>query len=379
MRIPTSAPRRTLFPAAFLACLLAGCAAAPTRPATAATDAAPDLGGVRVAEAYVSAPQPGEELDSMTTWRAPDGAQWLIATAKSMHRLVVFDADTGARLRDFGGKGTEDGRFKRPNGIAVDGDRVFVVERDNHRVQVLSLPDFRPLGTFGQGELRSPYGLWLMPAADGSIDLFVTDNYMLGEHFDVVPSLATLDHRVQRYRVRFDGDGRPEATAVAHFGAIDEAEALKIVESIAGDPAQSRLMIADESLPHSTLREYTFTGRPTGRRIPGEPFAYEAEGVALWACRSDAAKDGPVARGYWVAVDQSSDRTVFHLFDRRTLKRVGSLHGDTVAATDGIALRTTPSPRFPHGALFAMHDDLSVAAFDLHDIATALKLDPRCF
>jgi 3-phytase len=375
MRIPTSAPRRLLLPTALLAALLAGCATAPAAPATTEADAT----AVRVAEAYVSAPQPGEELDSMVTWHAPDGAQWLIATAKSMHRLVVFDADTGARLRDVGGKGTEDGRFKRPNGIAVAGDRVFVVERDNHRVQVLSLPDFRPLGTFGQGELRSPYGLWLTPAADGSVDLFVTDNYMLGEHFDVVPALETLDHRVQRYRVRFDADGHPAAEAVAHFGATTEAEALKVVESIAGDPAQDRLMIADESMPHSTLREYTFAGRPTGRRIPGEPFAYEAEGVALWACRSDAGQDGPVARGYWVAVDQSSERTVFHLFDRRTLKRVGSLHGDTVAATDGIALRTEASPRFPHGALFAMHDDLSVAAFDLRDIATALKLDPRCF
>lgn len=376
MRLQTFAPPRALLPAVLSACLLAGCTTAPARPD--ATAAGPDLGGVRVAEAYVSAPQPGEELDSMTIWRAPDGAQWLIASAKSMHRLVIFDADTGARLRDFGGKGTEDGRFKRPNGVAVVGDRLFVVERDNHRVQVLSLPDFRPLGTFGQGELRSPYGLWLTPAADGSIDLFVTDNYMLGEHFDVVPALETLDHRVQHYRVRFGADGRPEATAVAHFGATDEAEALKIVESIAGDPAQSRLMIADESLPHSTLREYTFTGHPTGRRIPGEPFAYEAEGVALWACRGGG-KDGPAAHGYWVAVDQSTDRTVFHLFDRHTLKRVGSLHGDTVAATDGIALRTTPSPRFPHGALFAMHDDVSVAAFDLRDIAVALKLDPRCF
>ena len=371
MRIPTSAPRRALLPTAFLACLLAGCATAPAGPAITEADAT----AVRVAEAYVSAPQPGEELDSMAVWRAPDGTQWLIATAKSMHRLVVFDADSGARLRDVGGKGTEDGRFKRPNGIAVAGDRVFVVERDNHRVQVLSLPDFRPLGTFGQGELRSPYGLWLTPTADGAVDLFVTDNYMLGERFDIVPPLDTLDHRVQRYRVRFDGDGHPAAAPVAHFGATTEAEALKVVESIAGDPAQDRLLIADESLPHSTLREYTFAGRPTGRRIPGEPFTYEAEGVALWACRGGD-RD---ARGYWVAVDQSAERTVFHLFDRRTLRRVGSLHGDTVAATDGIALRTEASPRFPHGALFAMHDDVSVAAFDLHDIATALKLDPRCF
>lgn len=365
MRTPTSAPIGALLPTALLF-LLTACAT-PHRgdPAPAAA------GGIAtLQETYVSAPNPGEELDSLATWRGADGRAWVIATAKSMHRLVVFDADTGERLREVGGKGAAPGQFKRPNGIAVAGDRVFVVERDNHRVQVLSLPDFRPLGTFGEGELRSPYGLWLDAAADGSVGIYLTDNYMLGERFDIVPPLETLDRRVQRYRVRFDADGRAAATADGHFGATTEADALRVVESIAGDAAHDRLLIADESMPHSTLREYTLAGRATGRHIPGDTFAFEAEGVALWPCGRD--------RGYWVAVDQLSDRTVFHFFDRRSLALVASLRGKTTAATDGIALRTASSARFPHGALFAMHADTSVAAFDLRDIATTLKLDPAC-
>lgn len=328
---------------------------------------------VVVAEAFVSAESPTrDELDSLATWRHPDGTAWLIATAKSSHRLVVFDADTGARLREFGAKGSEPGQFKRPNGIAVHGDRLFVVERDNRRVQVLSLPDFRPLGSFGETGLRAPYGLWLNPNGSGAdaMDVYVTDSFMLGERFDVMPPLEQLDQRVRRYRLRFDAEGGFAAESQGHFGDTGEADALRIVESIAGDAAHDRLLIADEYRPQSTLREYTLAGRATGRQIPDDTFAFEAEGVSLWACKRD--------KGYWVSVDQLSPLTVFHVFDRKTLTRIGSITGRTVAATDGITLRTAASKRFPKGALFAVHQDKSVAAFDLRDIVAALKLDRGC-
>lgn len=326
---------------------------------------------VVVAEAFVSAESPTrDELDSLATWRHPDGTAWLIATAKSSHRLVVFDADTGARLREFGEKGSGPGQFKRPNGIAVHGDRLLVVERDNRRVQVLTLPDFRPLGSFGDTELRAPYGLWLNPQRDGSVDAYVTDNFMLGERFDVLPPLEQLDQRVRRYRLRFDAEGRFAAESQGHFGDTGEADALRIVESIAGDAAHDRLLIADEYRPQSTLREYTLAGRATGRQIPEDTFSFEAEGVSLWTCKRD--------KGYWVSVDQLSPLTVFHMFDRKTLTRVGSITGRTIAATDGITLRTAASKRFPKGALFAVHQDKAVAAFDLRDIAKALKLDRGC-
>lgn len=337
-------------------------AAKPPRPSPAV-----------VAEAFVSAESPTrDELDSLATWRHPDGTAWLIATAKSSHRLVVFDADTGARLREFGAKGSEPGQFKRPNGIAVHGDRLFVVERDNRRVQVLSLPDFRPLGSFGETELRAPYGLWLNSNGSGAdaMEVYVTDSFMLGERFDVMPPLEQLDQRVRRYRLRFDAEGGFTAESQGHFGDTGEADALRIVESIAGDAAHDRLLIADEYRPQSTLREYTLAGRATGRQIPGDTFAFEAEGVSLWTCKRD--------KGYWVSVDQLSPLTVFHVFDRKTLARIGSITGRTVAATDGITLRTSASKRFPKGALFAVHQDKAIAAFDLRDIVAALKLDRGC-
>ena len=144
-----------------------------------------------------------------------------------------------------------------------------------------------------------------------------------------------------------------------------------MVESIAGDPANDRLLVADEDTRHaSTLREYTFSGRYTGRSLPQDSFGAEAEGVALWSC--------PDGGGYWIAVDQLAPLTIFHLFDRTTLAPRGSFEGRVTAHTDGVVLHASATPRFPGGALYAVHDDKAVAAFDLRDVANALNLSTAC-
>lgn len=359
--------------------LLAACsthAPLPSPPASAAPMPAAPVGVVEtVAERYVSEESATDELDSLTTWVAEDGRTWLIASAKSTHRLVVFDADSGQRLREVGGPGTAPGQFNRPNGVAVHGDALFVVERDNRRVQVLQLPSFRPLGTFGQGELRSPYGLWLHETEPDEFEVFVTDSFMYGPRFDQAPPLAELDQRVRRYRVQLGAGGNVRSNYIGSFGDTTEAGALRVVESIAGDPANRRLMIADESLPRhggegSTLREYTFAGSHTGRRLPQSMFQAQAEGVALWTC--------PDGGGYWIAVDQLAPLTVFHLFDRTTLEPRGSFQGRVTAHTDGVTLHAASTPSFPGGAMFAVHDDKAVTAFDLRDVARTLRLAPGC-
>lgn len=329
-----------------------------------------------VPERYVSADDPADELDSLATWPAPDGRTWLIASAKSSDRLVVFDADSGERLRGGGGPGDAPGQFDRPNGVAVHGDHLFVVERDNRRVQAFALPGFEPLGSFGQAQLRSPYGLWINETEPGELEVYVTDSFMYGERFDVVPPAAELDQRVRRYRVRFDRrSGDLHARYAGAFGDTGE-HALRVVESIAGDPSRDRLLIADERIPAagggtaSTLREYGLDGHATGHSLPQDMFSAEAEGVALWTCTADL--------GYWIAVDQLAPRTVFHLFERGNLKPAGSFRGEATAFTDGVALHAATTRAFPQGALFAVHDDAAVAAFDLGDIARTLGLAAEC-
>ncbi|KGQ17797.1 Phytase [Lysobacter dokdonensis DS-58] len=326
---------------------------------------------MEIAERYVSKETPAEELDSLATWQSEDGLAWLIATGKSSHRLSVYDAQDGTLLKTFGGEGNGQGQFDRPNGIAVHGDFVFVVERDNHRVQVLKLPDFDFVGFFGEKELRSPYGLWVNETEPGELEVYVTDSFMYGKKFDEVPPLEELNQRVRRYRVQFDQAGRLRANYGGSFGDTKEATALRMVESIGGDRANDRLLIADEDRRHeSTLREYSFSGQYTGRSLPQDSFAAEAEGVALWTC--------PDGGGYWIAVDQLAPLTLFHLFDRVTLAPRGTFRGDVTAHTDGVALHAAAMPGFPGGALFAVHDDKAVTAFDLREVARQLHLAQDC-
>jgi 3-phytase len=371
-----------LLAGACAALLLAACASAPTAQAPSPTPVA-DAAGTpvapvpqTVAEAWESARTPAEELDSLATWTTEDGGTWLIASAKSTHRLVVYDGQTGVELRTVGGKGAGPGEFNRPNGLAVFGDRLFVVERDNHRVQVFALPSFAPVGSFGADVLRSPYGIWLNETEPDELEAYVTDSFMYGKRFDELPPYAELDQRVRRFRVQFDQDGALRTSDNGAFGATDPATALRIVESIAGDPAADRVMVADESRSDdnghrgSTLREYSLAGVASGRSMPQGSFAAEAEGVALWNC--------PDGGGYWIAVDQLAPLTVFHLFDRDTLEPRGSFQGKATAYTDGVALDATASARFPGGALYAVDNDVAVTAFDLRDVVATLGLAADC-
>ncbi len=353
--------------------LLAACASTPRHASPAS------IAGPEVPEAWVSPPSPGDELDSLAVWPGEAGIPWVIATAKSSHRLVVFDGDSGQRLRSGGERGRQPGQFDRPNGVAVFGDLLLVVERDNHRVQVLRLPAFEPVMTFGEDVLRSPYGLWLHETAPGQLEVFVSDSYMVRkgqgqlsndkENDWEPPPPAALGERIKRFRVDAGDDATVAATYLGAFGGTDAAGALHMVESIAGDTAHNRLLIAEE-YPRvaRTLREYTLQGRYLGRDLPA--FTADPEGVALWDCDGDR-------HGYWVAVDQLKP-TLFRVFDRGNLEPAGSFHGSITANTDGIALSAAASPRFPAGVLYAVSDDLSLAAFDLGEVARALGLSQAC-
>lgn len=383
MTITTTALAR-LLPAFLLGFTLAACTP-PTPPAGEAegVDGNSDqpagfpaaVGGDRdvpvIDEAFVTEMIPADNIDSPAAWAAPDGTVWVIATAKATDKLVVYDGADGRTLREFGVTGSGKGAFMRPNGVAVVDDLVFVVERDNHRVQTFRLPSFAHVATFGADDLVVPYGVWARRTGDG-YELYVTDAYTAGEDAqgeDILPPLNELDRRVKRYAVTRDGDGL-QARLVGAFGDASEQGALRVVESIWGDPANDRLLIAEEDETWANeLKVYTMDGQFADRTIGRDTFAAQAEGIALKTCA-----DGG---GWWLTTEQGKGRTVFHLFDRRTLAHAGAVTGAKVANTDGIWLHQDASERFPQGALYAVHDDQGMVAFDWRDIAGALSL-PAC-
>lgn len=324
---------------------------------------------VEVAEAWIVDGHDDGELDSIATWLSPDGQLQVVVTAKRSHELRVFDGGNGDLLRTVGGRGDGPGRFNRPNGVAIHGDVLFVAERDNHRVQMLSLPDFQPLGEFGADRLEAPYGLWLTETAPGRLMVVVTDSFMRGRNFEIVPPLDTLDRRLHRFLVDLSGD-RPRAAHAGSFGETTREGAIRVTESVWGDPFHQRLLVADEHVPTGLrLLVYGLDGGFLGTLGEGL-YKGDPEGLALWACA-----DGS---GYWISVDQRAEGTVFNLYDRRDLSLVGRFRGRVTADTDGIALFQAGTARFPDGVLYATHEDRAVSAFDWGSIARRLDLPTRC-
>lgn len=105
------------------------------------------------------------------------------------HRVLIFNAITGAILQSIGGgKGTRPGQMQHPYGIAIhypEGNNssplLFVAEYDNHRVQVfdaISGVYMRYYGGRGSGlhNLQCPTSVSLFMRPDKQLLLFVVDS-----------------------------------------------------------------------------------------------------------------------------------------------------------------------------------------------------------
>lgn len=335
---------------------------------------AASLGGVSLAaktpptvvvkEAWISSSTPEDDVDSVAFWQG-GGKALAVATTKATHQLMVYDAESGELLRRAGGEGAGPGQFARPNGIMIVDDLAVVAERDNHRIQVLRLPGLESLGTFGEDTLLRPYGLTVFRAANG-YQLYVTDNYETAK--GAIPPQRELGRRVVHFRFGLEA-GRLAAEHVASFGERSGPGVLRKVETIFADPQRNRLWIAEELTGRQSFKLYSLDGKYLGEDAGSGDFKYEPEGLALWKCGKT---------GYWIATDQSKDKSYFRIYDRRSAQLLGTFTGEKTANTDGVGLTQEKTARFPAGAFFAVHDDQAVAAFDWRDVAKALGLQESC-
>lgn len=315
---------------------------------------------VMVAERWVSAADTAWNLDTPAVWTGEDGSV-VLTTGKASHTLHVFDAATGEAQPAVGSPGEEPGQFRRPNGIAVLDDLVFVVERDNGRVQVLRMPGGEPVATFGESELEYPYGIAIVGDLPEPT-IWVTDDYE-------VPAGAEPDvsRRIHRFDLELDGAQLTVRDHVALGGAAP-AGTLSVVETIWADPAAELLLVADEA--QKSYLGFDYHGAPTGAvlglgRIAGDP-----EGLALVSC--------PAGSGYWIATDQRDAVSLFHVFGRRDFSFLGTFRGAVTANTDGVVFASGTVAGFGGPAFFAVHDDQAVAAFAWNDVAQALGLEEGC-
>lgn len=122
-----------------------------------------------------------------------EGTMIFVADAQA-HRIVVFDAEEGGRLYEFGQHGPGEGEFNYPTSIAMTEDgSLLVVDQANARVQLLTTEGefLDQLGSRGSG-----YGQFTRPK-DVAVDefgfIYVTD-YAFGnvQLFDVDFQLLTF-------------------------------------------------------------------------------------------------------------------------------------------------------------------------------------------
>lgn len=132
----------------------------------------------------------------------PDGS-FYVSDGYRNTRVVKFDA-AGRYQFEWGGKGSEPGKFNLPHGIAVDGGgRVLVCDRSNARLQVFDAVG-KFLAEWKGAEIGRPYGVSV--AADGHV--FLIDG---GDQSASEPERSKA--------VELDAEGK----VIASFGSFGKA------------------------------------------------------------------------------------------------------------------------------------------------------------
>ena len=118
-----------------------------------------------------------------------DGDEIVVAD-QGNHRVQAFDSN-GSFLRSFGHSGKNAGEFSYPYGIAINKDRnIFVAGSNNRRIQIFSL-EGRHLGSFG-GRVGSLDSQLFAP---GGLSLDSTGNVIVADTVDKLIKIFTPDGR----------------------------------------------------------------------------------------------------------------------------------------------------------------------------------------
>jgi len=182
---------------------------------------------------------PSLSLSSHAFWHGENGEHWVLGLAGGVDGIVIHDARKGGELRRIGKPGVEKGEFDEPVEIHVADDMAFVLERGNHRIQVIELPECASLGFFAGERLADPIDFALYRIENGAFYLYVADEKKLkGEtvvhvlRYAVSRAVNTVH---SAYKLTFGyspGDGH--LRNVASVTVDDSARQVLVTEKTAG-------------------------------------------------------------------------------------------------------------------------------------------------
>jgi len=261
----------------------------------------------------------------------------IVVTVKDKNELHVY--------------GAMNGKFKKsikredayPNGITTINDQfVLVTERDNKQVAVFN-SSMEFLGTFGNDELRSPYGITFYKQENNSYKVLVTDSYEYNNPRE--DRILSWDFTIESGEFSVG-----PATVLGN-------PTLYQVESIQADKHYQTLLVAEEMKEHHKVMALDLmTGEVIKEDLGNFDRGNDPEGIALVINKDN--------NGYWICTEQSKTDNRFHLYDRKTLEYKTTMYLDNVSYTDGIATA------YMHGKwfLYAVDNDARIVAFELPEI-----------
>ena len=261
----------------------------------------------------------------------------IVVTVKDKNELHVYNAMNGELKKSI----KRENAF--PNGITTINDQfVLVTERDNKQVAVFN-SSMEFLGSFGNNELRSPYGITFYKQDNSSYKVLVTDSYEYNNPRE--DRILTWDFSIEN-----------ESFNVSKASVLGNPT-LYQVESIQADKHYNTLLVAEEMEEHHKVMVLDLmTGEVLKEDLGDFNRGNDPEGIALVINKDH--------QGYWICTEQSKTDNRFHLYDRKTLENFATMYLDNVSYTDGIATA------YMHGKwfLYAVDNDARVAAFELPEI-----------
>jgi DNA-binding beta-propeller fold protein YncE len=117
----------------------------------------------------------GDELPRPSGLAIDPATNRLYVSDTKLHKIRVYDASTGAFVKEIGERGTEEGKFNFPTNLFIRRGKLYVSDTGNFRVQILDLDGnfLKKIGQLGDrlGDLARPKGV----AVDSDGHIYVAD------------------------------------------------------------------------------------------------------------------------------------------------------------------------------------------------------------
>ena len=178
-------------------------------------------------------------------------------TDKEYHRVIIYNETTN-KTKTFGKYGTENGEFNEPTSIALCGDRLYVADSLNYRIQI-----FDTTGTFQSTITIPQQKIPFFPHCILTYEknLYVIDNW--GSSIFVIDSCKK---QIRNFVARYEKDKHDEGVVRPTYACIDNKERLFVC-----DNGNNRIVCIknDKILKAIYLDDLNIEGNPIGIDVKG--------------------------------------------------------------------------------------------------------------